>query len=306
MSLVDYPFSDPPKIQLYTPAPRSLSRSTIIKINKFRFRDKNNSPFISGDSIASLTDYYVYGKSGNENLDIEKLLRSNSIFVNSDKLWKLIREITNKPIKTRVLVTGNSDFNFTKQYTLPKSFNLWLCQNNAMPESKNVFTLPIGIENLRLGRLGLQRYYKPHNSNVIEDKILVPPMSPTNLQRHDAVNFAVKNPALFAVYTQYLHEKSYFELTRNYRFVLCCEGNGFENHRIWETLYQGSFPILINSKWADSLRYLKLPLLIVDSLNDLTKFKLQKFLSTYIGFEPKNSPQLWIPFWKELIDKYSY
>lgn len=305
MSLVDYPFSNPPKFQSYTPAPRSLTRSTIIKINQFRFREKNNSPFISGDSIASLTDYYVYGKSGNENLDVKKLERSNSIFVNSDKLFKLIKEIGNKPIKARVLITGNSDFNFTKKYILPKSFKLWLCQNNAMPKSKNVFTLPIGIENLRLGRLGLQRYYKPHNSNVIEDKILVPPMSPTNLQRINAVNFAVKNPALFAVYTQYLYEKSYFELTRNYHFVLCCEGNGFENHRIWETLYQGSFPILINSKWADSLRYLKLPLLIVDSLNDLTRYRLQKFLSSNIDFEPKNLPQLWIPFWKELIDKYS-
>jgi hypothetical protein len=305
MSLLDYPLSNPPKIQSYTPAPRNLFRSAVINLNKFRFRKKNNSPFISGDSIASLTDYYVYGESGSENLDIEKLMGSNSIFVNSDKLCELLREITNKPIKTKVLVTGNSDFNFTKKYSLPKSFNLWLCQNNAMPKSKNVFTLPIGIENLRLGRLGQQKWYRPHNSNAIENKILVPPMSPTNMQRLAAINFAVKNPSLFAVYTQYLNESRYFELTRNYRFVLCCEGNGFENHRIWETLYQGSFPILINSKWADSLRYLKLPLLIVDSLNDLNEYKLQKFLSSNIDFEPKNSPQLWISFWKDLINKYS-
>jgi hypothetical protein len=304
VSLADFPFYNPPKFQSYTPAPRSLSRSAAIRLNKFRFRERNNSPFISGDSIASLTDYYVYGKFGNENLDIEKLMTSNSIFVNSDKLCRLVREITNKPVKTKVLITGNGDFNFTKKYILPKSFNLWLCQNNAMPKSKNIFTLPIGIENLRLGRLGQQKWYTRHNASAIKDKILVPPMSPTNIQRLDVINFAVKNPTLFAVYTQYLHETSYFELTRNYRFVLCCEGNGFENHRIWETLYQGSFPILINSKWADSLRYLKLPLLIVDSLKELSRYKLQKFLSSNIDFEPKNLPQLWIPFWREFINKY--
>jgi hypothetical protein len=79
MSLLDYPLSNPPKIQSYTPAPRNLFRSAVINLNKFRFRKKHNSPFISGDSIASLTDYYVYGESGNENLDIELIKAIDSL-----------------------------------------------------------------------------------------------------------------------------------------------------------------------------------------------------------------------------------
>jgi hypothetical protein len=304
MSPASYSFNNPPKFELYSPAPKKLSRSLAIRFNNFRFSEKNNSPYLSGDSIASITDYYVYGKSGNEILDVEKIMKSNSIFVNSSMLGKLIKETIDMPINTKVLVTGNGDFNFVKKYILPKSFNLWLCQNNSMPKSRNIFTLPIGIENLRFGRLGQKKWYKRFNFGAIENKILVPPMSPTNPQRLAAVNFALSNPSLFEVHTQYLHEKEYFELTRNFRFILCCEGNGYENHRIWETLYQGSFPILLNSTWADSLRYLRLPLLIIDSLNDLTEYKLREFLTLNYDFDPNNTPQLWIPFWEELIHKF--
>jgi hypothetical protein len=248
----------------------------------------------------------VYGKHGNEPLNIEKLLKAKSVFVNSHRLGDFLREVRGLELNEITLVTGNSDLNFTQIQNLPDQIKLWLCQNNAMPERNNLLTLPIGIENMRLGRLGLPKWYRRRGDNSIQDKILVPPMAPTNPSRFLAVEQAKANPKLFDVFTDYLLENEYFDLTRKYKFVLCCEGNGFENHRIWETLYQDSFPVMVRSPWSISLAYLNLPILFVDSLEEISHENLSNFAKVNANFSATDCPQLWTPFWGNLIHAQSF
>ena len=92
-------------------------------------------------------------------------------------------------------------------------------------------------------------------------------------------------------------------MTRDFRFVLCCEGNGFENHRIWETLYQGSFPVMFNSPWSNSLRYLQLPILYIDSLDEINAKFLRDFLDKHLEFRPDELETLWIPYWRKVIQQ---
>jgi hypothetical protein len=283
------------------PTKGDFARRCRIRIYQSLFRNKTNAPYISGDSIASLTDYYVYGRSGNEAFDSSKLESANSVFVNSENLEDFFRNLKEFPSKSLVLVTGNSDRNFVSPLELPPQIKLWICQNNGMPKQTSVFTLPIGIENIRLGRLGLPKWYRSVGRKSISNKILVPPMSPTNVKRIDAVEFTSLYPEIFDVYTNYLHEKEYFDLTREYSFILCCEGNGFENHRIWETLYQGSFPVMLGTDWARSLSYLNLPILLVDSLSEVTPKVLRDFLVLNSDFNPKDCNPLWTSFWKVFI-----
>ena len=305
MSSNEHSHHEPIKPKLSRPAARSFRRSMRIRLNQVRFYKSTSAPFISGDSIASLTNYYVYGKNGNKPLNLKKLRKSKSVFVNSHKLVEFFSEIEGFELGEITLVTGNSDLNFIEAHDLPDEIMLWLCQNNAMPDKDNLVTLPIGIENVRLGRLGLPKWYSAKNKNCIQDKILVPPMAPTNPSRFLAVELAKSNPKLFDVFTDYLFEDDYFNLTHKYSFVLCCEGNGFDSHRLWETLYQDSFPVMVRTPWAKSLEYLNLPILFVDSLDELTHETLAKFVSANSDFSSKNCPQLWTPFWKSLIRSQS-
>jgi len=285
---------------LFNPLPFSHSRYFRIKINQIRYRYANSSPYISGDSISELTDYIAYGRFRNKKLNLRKLSKAKSIFVYGDLLDKFLIE-SKGYVNARTLVTGNSDKNFIKQVTLPKSIKLWLCQNNAMPNKYGVKTLPIGIENLRLGRAGLTNYLKKHREDVILNKVLVPPMSPTNPVRINVIFEALKNPKIFVVEKNLLPEQAYFNLVRKYRFIFCCEGNGFENHRIWETLYQGSFPVLLETNWSKSLKYLNLPILYVSSLESINSKLLKKFSETHSHFDPSMTETLWTPYWNKLI-----
>ena len=278
----------------------SHTRYFKIRLRQVLFKFGSNSPYISGDSIASLADYVVFGRNKKRKVSIRRLSRARSIFVPGEKLYELLENYGHE-IKASCLITGNSDENFTILPNLPDSVRLWLCQNNAIGNSTVVKTLPIGIENRRLGRNGFPGLYKQSYLDASTSRVLVPPMSPTNPIRAEIILQALTRSEIFDVHTKLIPEIEYFQLTRRYKYILCCEGNGFENHRIWETLYQGSFPILLRTNWSTSLMYLNLPILFVDSLDDINLQLLEDFYQQNNSFLPHLTPALWIPFWDRLI-----
>jgi hypothetical protein len=164
-----------------------------------------------------------------------------------------------------------------------------------------VATLPICIENVSLGRTGLAHYYNRYRQDADSTTVLAPLMSPRNSIRFKVVAEAMGRPEVFHVHRHLLPGKEYRSLARSYRFIMCCEGNGFANHRIWETLYQGSSPVMLNSAWANSLKYLNLPILLINDLSEVTADLLKEFEVRHKDFNLSNTTQLWTPFWKSII-----
>ncbi len=68
--------------------------------------------------------------------------------------------------------------------------------------------------------------------------------------------------------------RKYLRELRNHEFVLCPRGNGVDTHRLWETLYMGSIPIVqrdpVHRGWQD------LPICWIDSWDEVTPEFLQK------------------------------
>ncbi len=280
--------------------PRRYFRIIRNRSLKFLLFFLNNSPYISGDSIAALTDCYVFGRSSKKTLKLEKLSECRSISVKAERFKSFLDQNFDLP-NLRTIVTCNSDENFLSPLDLPDSVTLWLCQNSAISGDSRVHTLPIGIENLRLARSGFPNLHQPQTSFEISDRVLVPPMSPTNEIRREVLERLDPGDSNFDIRTEYLKPKAYFKMTRRYQFILALEGNGFENHRIWEALYQNSFPVMFRSKWSLSLTELKLPIMYIDSLSDITSEGLKRFYSSHKDFKATNHEALWTPYWKELI-----
>jgi hypothetical protein len=289
---------------LSKPLPISLTRYVATSFRKLKYRNQDISPFLSGDSFASLTDYVAFGRNGTSKFDADKAMQAKSIFVKSHMLEKLEAEGRKIGIKPDVIVSGNSDRNFVRPRPQPLDCRLWLCQNNAIKSTSALRTLPIGLENMRLGRLGQKKFYlePERKTNFKSTKILVPPMKPTNPQRLTAVARALKYPKLYDVRREYLGPEAYFRSLKEFQFVLCLEGNGFENHRIWECLYLQIFPVVIASPWSLTLRDLGLPILFIDSIDAVTPRQLDEFLEHHADFRSEETEVMWTPYWKSLID----
>jgi hypothetical protein len=263
------------------------------------YRTSTNEPYLSGDSFASLADYYAFGITGAVPIDSQKLAKASVIFVNGDKLDELL-EGYSASINARVLITGNSDANWSKMPPLPPSVSLWLAQNCAVNDSRSL-PLPIGIENLRLGNRGRKSHYTKRQLANVTSRVLVPPMSLSNPIRQVVVQKTLNLPDIFDVQLNYLSPERYFALARKYQFVLCLEGNGYENHRIWESLYFGNFPVLLRTTWSRKLASLQLPFLMVDDVSEVTLEIIDQHRQTHSDFKPEETSVLWLNHWRRLI-----
>lgn len=285
----------------YQPIPFSHKRYFKIQTLKILNHYRTNAPFLSSESIAKLASIRIMNQDQLNKCKEKQLAKAKSIFVKSD----LLEAFLNGPAQVTkgcVLLTGHSDINFEDHPVLPKSFKYWFCQNSVISKDKRVYTLPIGIENLSLGRLGQKKLYlnKPSGYQIM-DKVLVPPMSNTNPIRRRSVLYCKTNP-LYSVHVQQLPELEYFDLLDNYKFVLCLEGNGFDTHRLWETLYLGKIPVLLETEWSNSLKYLKLPILYLKHLEDLKESDLHHFREKNDHYMPISKEQLWTPFWQKICE----
>jgi hypothetical protein len=283
----------------FAPAKRSVFRSMSIRKRRFLNYNKSYTAYLSIDGVAEIVDYYVFGKSGKELINVNKAGKTKVLFVNSDLLEKVEFDLFPQ---LRVIISGNSDRNFYKTPEFPSSVNLVLLQNCSIISDK-VKPLPIGLENKRTGRYNADKifYEKNLSKSSFSPKILVPPMSDTNSLRSIVISQTLKLPKYFDVQTQYLYELEYFSLISKYNFLLCLEGNGFDTHRIWEAMYLGVFPVMFRTKWATALETLKLPILFIEDLSEITENKLSEFWQSNSKFTSAATPQLWLEYWHKLI-----
>ena len=264
------------------------------------FRFITNSPYLSGDSVANICDYVVPFPIKDVEKIRHRISKSKSIFVNGHNMQEVFR-VAGDLLPGKIIFSGNSDQNFTDNKYFENQSIEFFCQNSAISNLANLKTVPIGIENIRLGRSGFKHLHKGLSQFKIYDRVLVPPMSPTNSSRVKVVTLAKSNPETFDVVTGLMPTKEYFRIAREYKFIFACEGNGFDTHRLWEILYQNSFPVVLRTNWSQTLEWLELPILDVDSVLDVTPVLLQDFLTKNQHFTAEKSPQLWIPYWKEMI-----
>jgi len=89
---------------------------------------------------------------------------------------------------------------------------------------------------------------------------------------------------------------------RDYKYVAAIRGNGVDTHRLWESLYRGSFPILKADEWSQSLTKYELPIQLVQdwSMEDLERILLKPLTQ----LAPVEIKSLWWPYWQRLINSY--
>ena len=175
-----------------------------------------------------------------------------------------------------------------------------LLQNSSIPTDTIFKTIPIGLENISHARSGFKFQHKEIKQFKIVDRVLLPPMSPTNQMRKSILEEA-KNLSSFDVQMGFRPTSQYFKLVRNYKFIFVCEGNGFDTHRLWEVLYQNSLPVMLETPWATTLKWLNLPILFVPELSAINTSLLGEHARKFASKRPIDYPQLWMPFWQELI-----
>jgi hypothetical protein len=187
-----------------------------------------------------------------------------------------------------ILITGNSDYAITDDIVnmAPKNIKKWYAQN-ALTNSGIVIPIPMGIENK------LESLRQGHGIGYFE-RVKQKETLLSNLKNRTPEKFIYSN---FNIHTNYgerikykkisidsphmdweesnLSLPDFFNKILDYKMVLCPIGNGVDTHRLWETLYSNRTPITVKvGNYGIYKLYEKLPIIVLDNINDLSNYEL--------------------------------
>ena len=69
--------------------------------------------------------------------------------------------------------------------------------------------------------------------------------------------------------------REYLSNIKKYQYIISPEGNGIDTHRIWESLYAGSIPVVNKNYALESFNIF--PIIFVNNLNKITIEKLEEY-----------------------------
>jgi hypothetical protein len=230
----------------------------------------SSKPFITGDTFRSQSNHILDDTS---NIDHKRIKKGEMIFVKTDYLNKFLKLYLSELPDEIVLVTHNSDINITNNpfgNKLSEKSIHWFAQNLEIDITLEPFIhpLPIGFENrnwLKNGKLSVLR-----NVNIKDNKknkIFCAFNTSTNKERikilhHLDLNNNVK-------YFRRASHKIYMDTLSEYKVSICPPGNGVDTHRIWESLLVETLPIVEKSSFTENLFSLGVPLLLINSWDEL-------------------------------------
>ena len=246
----------------------------------------SSTMIISGEKIQELCDIFIgfeedfnfnprISKQTNKHINFNNI---NNNFNNPYKIFCYSHNINMLSTKIHffqnnfILFSHNSDGNIDNINEVITILNCdklekWYAQNLCTDHYK-LHLLPIGIANSMW----------PHgNLSIFDDTNII-----NNLQ-----NKTKKVYFNFNIHTNWTKRQICYEQLKNklewlqtlnpfdnmyrlkdYEFCICPEGNGVDTHRLWEALYLKVVPVVLKSKFTNSLMKNNLPLVILDSWND--------------------------------------
>ena len=243
----------------------------------------NNVQYITNkDIIFRICDYCYATRASHHPLNPEQC-QNSSIPTNSIICVRGDKRILESFFKTCLLakpftlLTLESDENVPQLASWMQTPNLkkWYGWNAL--DNSGVLPIPIGLNHDSMLDPIRQARVTPWSEK--KDKVLLA-FKPHLPERHNLNSLARKWD--FAESLQYKNtyksastQVDLYEQISSYKFIACPRGTGQDTHRVWEALYLGSIPIVIKSH-ISSL-YVNLPVLQLNSWEELTQFRLDDF-----------------------------
>jgi len=187
--------------------------------------------------------------------DFIKYRNGNIVTINN---WRDL----NKQIdlnNVQILISGHSDYEISNnELDILNNNNLkiWIAQNKNIQHAK-LFSLPLGLTN------GEEPTDLHHLIGNLQKNFCLIPKTPKNITNLVYMNFSIETfpNERQKVYELYKNKSwvtnDVYEISENgiinflnkiysHKFVFAPRGNGIDTHRLWESLYLRSIPIVKN------------------------------------------------------------
>lgn len=217
-------------------------------------------------------------------------------------------------------ITHNSDYHITDEVVkLGPKFKKWFCQNKDT-NNKNIHSIPIGLENFE-PHFGSESKFGKYSSLPKDAPLKKEYIYKLSCNENEHKNLIYMNfncntrPYERNIVKNYFNQfkwvtkkdnipwKEYYNDIINSKFVISPRGNGVDCHRIWESLYLRTIPIVKKECYMEE--FSDLPILFIDSWEQITEaFLLQNYEE--MKYKLYNIDKLKMSYWENLIKGKKY
>jgi hypothetical protein len=140
--------------------------------------------------------------------------------------------------------------------------------NHLIGFHPRIRALPVGIER-QVYRSGGQindfRKKLDNDPNKRNIQILVAWNNDTNVNRRKHLEKFESQKRVFIIRNR-VHARTFHSLLRKTLFVPCPAGNGIDTHRVWEAIYLGAVPVILESEFCGDASW---PVIVVKNWSEL-------------------------------------
>ena len=248
-----------------------------------------------------------YGLSNKEN-PLYGIKNGDSIWCHAMQLISLFNYIETTDLKDLTLISGDDDNltnpngtilaelyqdDWTRQINtlysvvkfLPKHFKIWYTQN-ADVVNNTMIPIPAGLCPPWANGVSNTEELSKMIGEYERNKLLYINFKNENnpVQRSQIFDIVTSNMKTMCTPANYISEKDkmldYYKAIQEHKYVLCPPGNSKESHRMWESLYYGSIPIVAYN--ASNAYFAKMfPILVVERWSDITAEYLENNIDRF-------------------------
>lgn len=295
--------------------PFEFERFIFSKIPFFRKNRSSSAPFLSGDTFRKISDF-IYDedkKCSFSELNSWKFSEIPIVFVSTFLLTEFREKVFEKLSTQIILITHNSDTNIMETSEFIDLLNdeklvHWYAQNCLIQHNK-ITPLPIGLENRYRHNAGALRDYKSKKMQQSKKfpKILFGFSLHTNPKKRVPCYLSLAKKDNSVEITNAPNAHIYRKILCKYMFVASPEGNGLDCHRTWEAMYFNVIPIVERNYMTEFFSKLNLPIWIIDSFDELTKYTSDELSHKYKDIISKsNKEALFFDYWKKNIENSKF
>lgn len=195
-----------------------------------------------------------------------------------------------------VLVTSESDDCVKEGESLPLQVAIWFSTNSCHPE---VNPLPLGLGNSYCNVTAKADLLAEYGGRPKTSILYVNFRPETNPEVRMPLWNSFGSSGWSRLVTRHagnVSKEEYVSALSSHRFALCPRGNGIDTHRVWESLYVGTIPVVERDSALES--FSDLPILFVEQLAGLDpgflEVKYQEMLQKRWNWE-----KLFLPWWRK-------
>ena len=176
---------------------------------------------------------------------------------------------------------------------IPENIQHWFVTNTNIVDNPKVEWLPYGL-------------FPKHGVPKAEDKgkraLLYVNFALHTDERVSLMSHYAMHPWVTTITKPDLSLNNYWQDIADHEFVLCPAGNGLDCVRNYETLYLGSIPVMKRTLFSENFARHGLPVLLVDSLFDLTPGFLER-AREQMEHKTYSMEALRVSYWRERIEQ---